>query len=96
MFDLFLLAALATYGAAYMVAALDGPFDVFAKLRFRANTQSNWVARGLHCVICVSFWIGIVVALAVHGFTALAALHVFGYLGFSAIVTVILNRLRVR
>lgn len=94
--DLFFLGALATYGTAYMITALDGPFDVFARLRHKAGRQQTWIERGIHCVICVSFWVGIVVAVVLYGFTAMAGLSVFGYLGFSAIVTVVLNRLQVR
>lgn len=59
---LFAAASLATYRAARMVAQEDGPFDVFAWLRDRAG-QGNWVGRGLHCVLCVSFWLALPAAL---------------------------------
>lgn len=58
----FLIAALAVYQIAYSVARLDGPFDVFARLRHRAG-QRSWIGRGLHCPMCVAFWLGWTVAL---------------------------------
>lgn len=64
----FVLASLATYRVARMVAQEDGAFDVFAWVRGRAG-QRTWVGRGLHCVLCLSFWLALAVAcvLAVQG-----------------------------
>lgn len=53
----FLIAALAVYGLAYTIARMDGPFDLFAKLRYLAIKQDTWYKRGIYCPICVSFWL---------------------------------------
>jgi hypothetical protein len=56
----FVIAALAVYRVSALIAIEDGPFDVMARLRGRIDpTQSNWIGRGLRCVVCVSFWISI-------------------------------------
>jgi hypothetical protein len=55
-----LLAMLATYRVARMLTQEDGPFDAFAQLRGHAG-QRTWVGRGIHCVLCVSFWVAAVV-----------------------------------
>ena len=55
----FILAALAVYALAYSIARLDGPFDLFARLRHLARRQDTWYKRGIHCPICVSFWLGL-------------------------------------
>lgn len=56
------LAVLATYRIARMIALEDGPFDVFSLMRERVG-QSEWVGRGVHCVLCLSFWIAWLVVL---------------------------------
>jgi hypothetical protein len=59
------VASLAVYRCARMIAQEDGPFDVFARLR-AAVGQASWVGRGFHCVLCVSFWLAwIAVAMVV-------------------------------
>ncbi len=50
------LSVLAIYRLSYLIAKEDGPFDLFIALRHRAG-QHNWFGRGLHCVLCISFWI---------------------------------------
>lgn len=59
---LFVLAVLATYRLSHMIAREDGPFDVFAILREKIG-QGNWIGRGLHCVLCISFWLSLPAAL---------------------------------
>lgn len=79
----FLIAALATYRVASMVAEEEGPFSLFLKLRTKAAqrnipSEKNWIARGVRCPLCVSFWVGWVFAIpfyqspAQYAFTALA------------------------
>lgn len=62
------LIALAVYRVAHMVALEDGPGDVAARLRGWARQRFNrelspgvesehWITRGLHCPLCVSFWL---------------------------------------
>lgn len=57
-----ILAILATYRIAHMVAQEDGPFDVFSRIRSIPNPES-WIARGLNCVLCISFWVSLLAAL---------------------------------
>lgn len=59
-----ILAVLATYRLARMLALEDGPADVFANLRNRFDGDS-WLARGLRCPLCLGFWIALCVALLV-------------------------------
>ena len=96
MIDLLIIGALATYGLSYAITSLEGPFSLFARLRGATGKQRNWIERGLHCVICVSFWIGLPVALVLHGVTGWALVNWLAYLGLSCITTVVLNRLRTR
>lgn len=42
-----------------MIAREDGPADLFAWWRGVVG-QSNWIGRGLHCVLCVSYWLSAV------------------------------------
>lgn len=57
-----LLTALAVYRVSRMVAIEEGPFKVFTFIRGLAPAQT-WVARGLECPICISFWAALPVAL---------------------------------
>lgn len=59
---LLLLAVLTVYFVAKTITQLDGPFDVFARLR-GAVGQRTWVGRGLHCIHCVGTYVALVVAL---------------------------------
>lgn len=78
----FILAVLATWRVSYMIAREDGPGDVFALMRERVG-QSTWYGRGLHCVLCISFWLSLPAAL-------IAGLPWFiGWLGVAGAVTVI-------
>jgi hypothetical protein len=60
---IFLLALLGTYRLAHMIAMEDGPFDAFSAWRDKVG-QSSWVGRGLHCPLCLSFWLALPMALA--------------------------------
>jgi len=56
------LAILAVYRIAHMIAREDGPFDVLARIRGRIDPeQKTWVGRGINCVLCLSFWLSLVV-----------------------------------
>lgn len=52
----FVLAVLATFRVANMIAREEGPFDMFAHLRSKVG-KKHWVARGLQCPLCISFWL---------------------------------------
>lgn len=51
-----ILAVLSTYRVSRMMALEDGPADVFSLMRERVG-QSSWIGRGLHCCLCLSFWL---------------------------------------
>jgi hypothetical protein len=69
-------AILAIYRIAFMVAREEGPFDVFDRLRRWANdalparashnrVTPHWIARGLACPLCISWWLALPAALIV-------------------------------
>ncbi len=60
-FDL-AVCALAVYRAAYALAREDGPFDLFSWWREFLG-QRNWIGRGFHCPMCLSFWGALLAAL---------------------------------
>lgn len=62
----FVLAALAVYRLSRMVTDEEGPFMVFTKLRGLAKPDT-WVGRGMECIMCVSVWIALPVALYIGG-----------------------------
>lgn len=55
----FIIASLAIYRTARMVAEEDGPAFVFKRLRDRYTDQHSSIALGLRCVYCISFWIAL-------------------------------------
>lgn len=62
----FVIYVLAVYFMAYSLVRLDGPFDAFAWLRGHIDVnQKTWLGRGWNCPICLSFWIGAIVALVI-------------------------------
>jgi len=93
----FVAVCLAVFGLASsigMTFQLEGPFELFWRLREWAAPQKNWVQRGIWCPICLSFWIGMLIG-------AIAALDVrefivywLGSFGFTAVMTVVINKLR--
>ena len=62
----FVLLALAVYRLSHMVTNEEGPFELFATLRdaLGGNQQATWVGRGIVCILCVSFWVGLLGAVA--------------------------------
>lgn len=55
------LSAFGVFYAAVAVALMDGPFDLFARLRGRLG-QKTWIGRGVHCPVCLSAWMAILPA----------------------------------
>lgn len=52
----------------YDFVALDGPFGLYRWIRERVgNSNVSWLREGITCGYCVSFWVGLVVTLAVPG-----------------------------
>lgn len=94
MIETFIVTALAVYGVAYSVTQLDGPFDLFVRLRGWGINRNDWFGHGLQCPICLSFWIGLLVAVTIHGFSWTAFVWAWAYTGIVVIIQVWLNRLR--
>lgn len=65
----FVILSLTVWRIARMATMEDGPFDVLAKMRvwLGVHKQETWVHRGLACVACVSFWIGLFAGLVWRG-----------------------------
>lgn len=62
------LAVLAVYRVARMLAMEDGPFDVFANFRARFDPeQKTSLGRGINCPLCISWWLAAVPALWIAG-----------------------------
>lgn len=54
-----LIIALATYRVATDLAWEDGPLELFARFRglmIERFGASSWIAEGVQCPICLSFW----------------------------------------
>lgn len=69
MFD-YVLAWLITFGLCFSVAVTHGPFKLFEILRETAKKRfgkEHWIAKGVACPICLSFWVGIPVSLSLGG-----------------------------
>lgn len=41
-----------------MITDEEGPFEVFVRFRDRFS-QGTWFGRGLRCLWCISFWLGL-------------------------------------
>lgn len=60
-----IIITLAVYRVATDLAYMDGPFDLFSKLRgamIERFGAGHWVAIGIQCPICVSFWLSLFTA----------------------------------
>lgn len=78
-FVLVLLAGVfGTYRTAYMVAREDGPFEIFAGIRGKF-VGNSWIAAGIRCFYCVSFWTALLFAglLAAFGYIVPAEIIFF-------------------
>lgn len=85
----FALSVLAVYRMANMIANEDGPFDMFSRIRERVG-QKNWIGRGLHCQMCISFWLALIPAIFMPHFIML------DWLAIAGMVTIIVKRLNQR
>lgn len=74
-----LVCILATWRISTMIVGPEeGPFEIFATLRDSVDPfQKTWLGRGIRCIMCVSFWIGGVIALCVGA---------LGYIPFAEVV----------
>jgi hypothetical protein len=60
------LASLAVYRVSRMITDEEGPFMIFNRLR-GVFPPTGWIGRGLECIMCVSVWIALPVALWIDG-----------------------------
>ena len=60
---LLMLATLATYRLAALLAEEEGPFALAARWRSRFLVD-DWLGRGVRCVGCVGFWLALPLSLA--------------------------------
>lgn len=60
----YVLAVLASYRIARMLAMEEGPLELFARVRERFDSdQKTWLGRGLNCPLCLGFWVSLAMAL---------------------------------
>lgn len=62
----FAVASLAVYRISRMITDEEGPFAIFSKLRGLAKPDT-WIGRGLECIMCVSVWVALPIALWLGG-----------------------------
>lgn len=86
LFEIFIVAALATYRLTAMINAETGPGDIFTRFRTFVGVKvdqyshpygTNWVSEGILCFYCLSVWIGFIVTL----WLVVAALLQFFFVG---------------
>lgn len=58
-----LTVGLATFAVTFLLKYIDGPFDVFAKLRQLLGPNLGFFGKLFDCFWCLGFWIGIVMLL---------------------------------
>lgn len=58
----FILASLAVYRLSRMITDEEGPFSIFTKLR-ALFLPTDWFGRGLECIMCLSVWVALPIAL---------------------------------
>ncbi len=63
---IFIIASLATFYAASSISdeKIDGPWGAFRALRSLWTDPKDWKARGIRCIVCVSFWVALPIAVA--------------------------------
>lgn len=69
-----ILLALVTYRIAYAIAIEHGPFNLLQRIRLllgaaydeagNLEPPKHWLADGITCVFCISFWVGLILAWA--------------------------------
>jgi hypothetical protein len=62
----FVIAAFAVYRVSRMIALETGPYRVFETLRgqvYNHYGSDSWQSEGINCPLCISFWVGLIVAL---------------------------------
>lgn len=82
LFEVFIIASLATYRLTAMLNEETGPGDIFTNFRTRIGVRydehsrpfgTNWVSKGVLCFYCLSVWVGFAVYAWLYFFTWLDA-----------------------
>jgi len=87
-----LLSAFGVYYLSYSIASedIDGPWSAFRRLRGVWTAPSDWKARGIRCVVCVSCWIALIWTLGLIGLGMIdpwqSWLVWFGLAGLSVVI----------
>ena len=81
-----LLAGVAVYRVAKMIATEEGPFSLF--LRFRNGfVGEGWIERGIRCPLCMGFWLALLPALLIAWHTGFWAWSVGIWLSIAGVQT---------
>lgn len=82
-----ILAILAVYRIAHLVAYEEGPFSLILKLRtFVARRWPySWIDNGLGCPLCISFWLSLGAP-----FLPQLALYILGIAGAAMLIHLVL------
>lgn len=53
-----------SYGIAFIFALTHGPFGVCHWIRRKVieHAKAKWIQTGIHCPVCIGFWVGMAVA----------------------------------
>lgn len=61
-----IIAALATYRLAKALSEDEGPLGIFRSWRGSLDPdQQTWLGRGVNCLMCVSFWVALPIAVLI-------------------------------
>jgi hypothetical protein len=71
-----------------MVALEEGPFGIFNHFR-NLFLKQGWIARGVRCPLCLSFWLGFAGAPFVAGATESVGSFITVALGLSGLAVVL-------
>lgn len=88
----FVVISLAVWRVSRIIAMEDGPFNVFdaIRLRLKVHEGRTWIQKGIVCIGCISFWVGMLAAVAfVDGPWWGVILH---GLAFSAVSVILMRR----
>lgn len=89
-----LFAVLAAWRLARMVVLETGPAAIFERMRFeiaKRVTPGGWIDEGMGCILCVSFWTALFVAILLGDFAHLL-INWFGIAGGAAVLHLVTER----
>ena len=64
----FVVASFAVWRISKVITDEEGPFSFMVRIRDQFS-QGTWFGRGIRCLWCVSFWLGLVLGLYLKGLT---------------------------